>query len=255
MSENRQNNIPEEVNELTAQLDKPGLSRKDFIRYAGASGAALAALGGLAACEDDPGGVDDGNVVNLGTGDFAVLNYAFALEQFEDEFYVAVLEEAFNTPTAFNGLLEDVEFHEQAHVDFFDALLGDNGIPRLEFDFSSVNLDDQDAVLNLSLGIENTGVAAYNGAAARLSNTEFGKTALLAAGKIVSLEARHCSAFSDLARPMVGVAGNQIFGSEAGSPVINGNGLDIVRTPAEVLSIIDPFVVTDIDASGIPDPS
>jgi hypothetical protein len=132
--------------------------------------------------------------------------------------------------------LEDIRDHEIAHREFFKTVLGRQAIGRLLLDFSSVNFSSRESVLGTAKALENTGVSAYNGAGELLESADY----LLFAGKIVSVEARHAAAISDLIS----------YGSFA--DVVDSNGLDLVRTPKEVLAIADPFIVTKIIANNLP---
>lgn len=244
MSESIQDSLSKEVEEVTNSLGSSGISRKDFLKYSGAAGAAVATLG-LIGCEDDPIDTEEGIVVLPG-GDFGVLNYAYALEQLEAAFYIRVVANPFDGMSAEEGaVLEDVRDHEVAHRAFYNAALGEKAIPALTPNFSAVDFSSRASVLGTALTFENVGVSAYNGAGALLDNVTF----LVVAGKIVSVEARHSAAISDLVRPNVGVAGNQLIGGD--SPIINANGLDLARPVGRVLEIVDPFIEETIDASAI----
>jgi hypothetical protein len=230
-----------------------GISRKSFFKYAGASAVTAVAFG-FYGCEESPvmpptgtnnGSNTDstdskaGQPVNLGTGDIGILNYAYALEQLEAAFYIQVLENAYSDMSTDEGdVLENLRQHEIVHRDFFGAALGDNAIPALEVDFSSIDFSDRAAVLQTSRTFEDLGVSAYNGAGHLLQDPEF----LLAAGKIVSVEARHAAAIRDL------------IGTMEDDNIIDQNGLDVINSPSAVLSAASPFIVTDIDASGLPQP-
>lgn len=144
-----------------------------------------------------------GKVFNLGKGDLAILNYAYILEQLEAAFYTQLIES--NTFAATfpdeeeKELFIDLYAHEVIHRDFFKMALTSVAppgkiAPTLEFNFSSVDFSDRKNVLKVSQILEDTGVAAYNGAGNLLENPEY----LLVAGKIVSVEARHASAIRDI---------------------------------------------------------
>ena len=230
-------------------------SRRRFLTFSGLT-IAVAALG----CSDNtmtqpvPGAVlpsgpnadhqGTATSVNLGTGDTAVLNYAFALEQLEYAFYVEVLNTPFAGMTAQErSILEDLRVHEDIHQKFFRAALGPAGIPTMRFDFTSVNFNDRTSVLTTARTLEDVGVSAYNGAGQLLMNLDF----LGIAGKIVSVEARHAAAIRDLLAPRTAAF--------AGDDVVNAMGLDVVRVPSQVLPLADPLIVTDIVATGLPTPT
>ena len=65
-------------------------NRRNFLKLSGV-GLAIAGLA-LVGCDDDDLIIDPGaNVFDLGTGDVGVLNYAYALEQLEADFYTKVV--------------------------------------------------------------------------------------------------------------------------------------------------------------------
>jgi hypothetical protein len=181
-------------------------------------------------------------LVSLGSGDVGILNYAYALEQLEAAFYTQVMESNFFSGASDEEkrILEDLQKHEVAHRDFFEAAISTvaDPIPGLMVDFSAVNFDDRDSVLGTAKTFENLGVAAYNGAGKLLESQDF----LLVAGKIVSVEARHAAAISDLIDPM----------TTAFVDVVSAQGLDQAMMPSEVLAAADPFILTRIDASNLP---
>ncbi len=179
-------------------------------------------------------------MVDLGSGDIGILNYAYALEQLEAAFYTMVVENNYYSGATDmeKWVLEDIYKHEVAHRDFFKAALGTAAIPGLEVDFSSVDFNDRASVLGTAKVLENTGVGAYNGAGHLLENVNY----LLVAGKIVSVEARHAAVISNLIEP----------NSTAFVDVVNEQGLDVVYTPAEVLAAAGPFIATEINAENLP---
>ena len=108
--------------------------------------------------------------------------------------------------------------------------LGDKAIGDLKVDFSAVDFSSRKSVLTTAQTFEDLGVSAYNGAGRLLKNSDY----LLAAGKIVSVEARHAATIRDLLHPL-----SSAF---AGSDVVDGNGLDKMRPPAAVLKAAKPFI-------------
>ncbi len=237
----------EDEHSLLDGFDKQELSRRKFLRFSGLAGASAVILGGsgLASCNKDDDDNNDG--VNLGSGDFGVLNYAFALEQLEAAFYTQVVATG-NFTTNFSALeqeyIKDVRDHEIAHREFFKAALGTNAIQSLEVDFSSIDFTNRTSVLNTARTFEDLGVAAYNGAGKLLVSPDY----LTIAGKIVSVEARHAALFRDLISngSFADLTSLQPLGAD------NAKGLDAAMNPPDVLAAAAPFIKTKINASNLP---
>lgn len=210
-------------------------SRRGFLNIAGAS-AGIVLIGSGCSKDDNPmsGGV------NLGSGDTGILNYAYALEQLEAAFYIQVINSQYSGMTADErALFTDLRDHEIAHREFFKAALGQNAIPALEVNFSSVNFGSRDSVLATAKAFEDLGVAAYNGAGPLLTSADL----LAIAGKIVSVEARHAAWVRDRISN----------GTFVGSDVMDlSTGLERSKTPAQVLTAAGPFIKTQINASNLP---
>jgi hypothetical protein len=231
-------------------------NRRSFLKISGLTLVGTSLL--LAGCsDDDEGGNIDmfpgirNGVFDLGGGDFGVLTYAYALEQLEADFYTKVVNaSAFNT--AFTpedrAILTDLYNHEVIHREFFKAALSGalpnpttQLLPALAFDYGTLNFNNRTQVLATAKALEDTGVAAYNGAGRLLTNPEY----LLLAGKIVSVEARHASAIRSLINP-----NSKDF---AGDDIVSAtNGLDTVKKPSEVVPIASGFITTDFTATFLP---
>ncbi len=217
-------------------LQQKALGRRKFLRNTGAALTA-GALVSMMACDKDDN--KDNVGVNFGTGDFAILNFAYALEQLEAAFYTQVIATPYTSISASEtSLLTDIRDHEIAHREFFKAALGTNAIQALEVDFSTVNFNSRDSVLMTAKAFEDLGVSAYNGAGRYLASVDY----LLLAGKIVSVEARHAAYIRDLLSN----------GSFADGSVIDANGLEMSRKPRAVLSIAAPYIKTKLNASSLP---
>lgn len=195
-------------------------------------------------------GVKNG-IFDLGGNDLGILTYAYALEQLEADFYTKVVNASgftSNFTAEDQQVLIDLYYHEVIHREFFKATLNEalpnprkQLLPDLAFDYGSLNFSSRTQVLATAKALEDTGVAAYNGAGRLISNPEY----LLLAGKIVSVEARHASAIRSLINP-----NSKDF---AGDDVVDTTtGLDVKKNPSEVLAIADGFITTPFTALYLP---
>ena len=95
-------------------------------------------------------------------------------------------------------------------------------------------------MLTTARTFEDTGVGAYNGAGQLLRDPNY----LLAAGRIVSVEARHAATLRDLLAPR--------SAAFAGDDIVNAFGLGAVERPSAVLQKVAPYIVTPINADNLP---
>ncbi|NML67390.1 ferritin-like domain-containing protein [Hymenobacter sp. RP-2-7] len=227
-----------------ADLDRPlyaPIKRRSFFMYAGATaGATALVLAGCSKNDSTPG------MVNVGTGDAGVLNYAYALEQLEAGFYTMVRSGAYYTGlgsgSAEKLILDDLYYHEVIHRDFLKAAItaaGATPIQALTPNFSSINFGDRLSVLNTAKAFEDLGVAAYNGAGQYITNPGY----LFIAGKIVSVEARHAAIIRDL------TAENSFVGSD----IFSSNSMEASKTPSTVAATANMYLAdgSKIDVSSI----
>jgi rubrerythrin len=143
------------------------------------------------------GGVVVGGVLLGGLPDFAsskpspkqdaeILNFALTMEYVQSGFYAEALERG-----ALEGELrefaERVGGQEEEHVAFIRKALGKAAGKKPKLDFGD-DTGSPDAFTQAALKLEDLGVAAYNAQAPNLT-----KPTLAAAGKIVSVEARHAA--------------------------------------------------------------
>ncbi len=230
-------NLTDNGLELNERPDN-SFSRRKFLGFVGAGSAAIATASFLSSCDKDDNPSNGG--VNLGSGDVGILNYAYALEQLEAAFYTKVVMSLYSGVTATEqAFLTDIRDHEVAHRNFFKAAImaaGATPLQDLQVDFSTIDFGNRTAVLNTAKAFEDLGVTAYNGAGKLLTSAAY----LTIAGKIVSVEARHAALIADL-------ISNGTF-----ADTTDANGLDMARTPAQVLDIAKTYVVTKLDASNLP---
>ena len=221
------------------------VGRRGFLKLGGVSVAGLV----IAGCgEDEEPAAEqpattkepakDSADVTLDFSDpFAVVNYAYALEQLEAAFYEQARNDPFPGATKEElAVLDSLKGHEFAHREFFKEVLGDNAIPALEPDFSAIDFTNRQSVLETASTFENLGVSAYNGAAGLIDiKGPLGAVPLMAAGDIVSVEARHASTINDL------------IGREF-APM----AFDEALPPDEVLKAAQPFIRTRLAVTNVP---
>jgi rubrerythrin len=240
------------------QLFQPA-TRRNFLRALGLGGSIVMLPAMFAACDDDDDPIGPGDSVTLNlNNDFGILNYAYALEQLEAAFYVAVLGS-----TAFGGMsaeqrevFTDLRNHEVIHREFLRRALGTNAIPDLALDqtTAAAAVASTTVILRNAEMFEDLGVAAYNGAGKYLSSADY----LGLAGKIVSVEARHAAAIRDL-REASGVTTGAAAGTRfAGDDVVIASGtyagLDVKLEPMAVLGRVTAtgLVETEISIGSLP---
>jgi putative transposon-encoded protein len=144
-----------------------------------------------------------------GVGDVDVLNYALTLEHLENAFYrdglAAFGEDELMEADVLSEFGESVRMdvpkylerageHEAAHVEALTATVEDLGgtpVEEGEYDFG---YETPSEFLGVGKALENTGVAAYAGAAATVANDDVFSAAI----GIHSVEARHASFLNEL---------------------------------------------------------
>ena len=215
-----------------------GIQRRNMLKFFGAS-AAVVALG-TACNKNDNVNQNTDTGVFLGTGDFQILNFAYALEQLEAAFYTQVVVSAgFNSMSVLEKeYMADIKDHEIAHREYFKVALGSNAIKGLTPNFGAVDFTTRAGILAQAKAFEDTGVAAYNGAGQYIADGNY----LTAAGKIVSVEARHAALIRDLIL-------NGTFSDD-----LDVNALDISKPPTAIVDIANAFLTTNsqISKRGLP---
>jgi hypothetical protein len=159
-----------------------GLTRSSFIARGAMATGSLYGAGAVS-------GYVSRALAQSGAGDIDILNFALTLEYLESAFYKDGLGRAKLSGDA-KKLVTEIADHESQHVDALTQTIKKLGgkpvvAPGVKFPFT-----DQKSFLKLAQVFEDTGVAAYNGAAPMITSKEV----LGAAGSIVQVEARHAAA-------------------------------------------------------------
>lgn len=168
--------------------------------------------------------------------DIEILNYALTLEHLEYAFYRDGLAEIGKDEideTAGDGIFElltEIEGHEQAHVEALTQTITDLGGEPVEEGTYDFGYEDATGFLEVATALENTGVAAYAGAAPSIEDDAI----LSAALGIHSVEARHAAFLNGL---------------NSSSPF--PEAVDQPLTMEEVLEIAGGFIVGE-DSSATP---
>ena len=166
-------------------VEGAGMSRSRLLRTGAlaAGGLAIGALPvALSAAQGD----------GLPKSDVDILNYALTLEYLEAAFYAeAVSKGALKGDAA--KFAQVVAQHEAAHVQALQKTLGDKAVKKPSFDFKGTT-SDQAKFITTAITLEDTGVAAYEGQAAKIKTP----AVLMAAGSILPVEARHAAWIRDI---------------------------------------------------------
>jgi rubrerythrin len=187
--------------------------------------------------------------------DIGILNFALLLEELEAAFYILALKSGKITDRKEYDYLKAVAVHEATHVKFLRQVLGRNAVFRsrdLIFSQSGLNaiLKDRDTILNTAVSLEDTGVHAYNGAGTSLKDPTY----LLAAGSIVSVEARHAGGIRALLkRPTTELDEEQAVNTAELVPELNpfkGRPYDELYTPKQIVAIVGSLKILKNQVNG-----
>ncbi|MBD2088568.1 ferritin-like domain-containing protein [Microcoleus sp. FACHB-1515] len=175
--------------------------------------------------------------------DVGILNFALLLEELESAFYAAAARSSAIRNPREREYLQVLGNHEATHVTFLRNVLGNNVTFRtqdLRFNRAGLArlLRSRDSILAAAVALEDTGVHAYNGAGPSLTNPTY----ILAAGSIVSVEARHAAGVRALLRRSVTETMNdQAISSANLNPDLNpfrGRAYDELYTPKQIIQIV-----------------
>lgn len=212
------------------------LSRRSFMGDAAKVGGGAFVLSAGSGAAVAGGGDDDDDV-----SDVDILNFALTLEKLEANFYEGALASSggefdesdiensdvakeFSGTAVQNGAyqrLEDIRDHERAHVDALTEAIeaaGGDPVSGLTFEFPYESVEE---FFGLARTFEDTGAAAYAGAAPMIENPDYVGTA----GQILAVEARHAGYL-------------RLLNEQTPFP----NAFQETLTMDEVLDAVDPFI-------------
>jgi hypothetical protein len=144
---------------------------------------------------------------------------------------------------------------ETAHVKFLRNVLANQVLfttEDLSFNSSSLNdiLANRDRILNAAVTLEDLGVHAYNGAGTSMTNPTF----LLAAGSIVSVEARHAAGVRALMnRPVTEPDSDRLISDANLNSTLNpfkGKAYDELYTPKQIVAIVSSLNILNNPIGG-----
>lgn len=216
-------------------------------------------------------------VLAQGLTDVDILNFALNLEYLEAEFYyvattgrriteAGVQVSGTGRSGATTGgarvalddragtIAQQITIDEVQHVNFLRAALGPAAIakPAINLEALGIGFRNQAEFLTLARAFEDVGVSAYGGAASSIGS----RAILTAAARIALTEAQHAGVLRLLVSdnkvvvspldeldvlPLMSPAGRQFY--------VDGDGLSIIRTPAQVLKIAGPFFPSGVNGN------
>ena len=265
-----ENQQPMILDAIDPEITEKLVSRRDAIRQGASMSSRLAtglALGSvpvaLAALTRDTFAQAPGDIVG-------VLKFAFILENLENEFYKAVLgtsalaaqNNAFaavraQIPDAAKQAFQQIQKHEQQHVDFLKAAIPQFGgtvttITAADFDFTGGNgsgtgpfaraATELDFLLLAAQAFGDTGVRAYKGQAGNLlvNGNNNADVALEAALRIHSVEARHAAKIRRIRRQRSpNDTSLRLSGYVRGGGLAAAGAGNISNPPAEVVAALN----------------
>ena len=216
-------------------------SRRSLMKWGifGLGGIAIASIPGMLNAQP----MSRGKTLTFNANDIGILNFALLLEELEAAFYVAVVNSGKITNSKEMDYMRYLGGQEAAHVTFLRSVLANQVLfatQDLSFNSSTLNnlLSSRDSILNTAVTLEDVGVHAYNGAGPSLTNPTF----LLAAGSIVSVEARHAAGVRALlGKPTTEPDSDRLVTDANLNSSLNplkGRAYDELYTPKQIVAIV-----------------
>lgn len=232
---------------------KSSTSRRSLIKLGifGVSGMVVASIPRMLNAQP----MSRGKTLTFNANDIGILNFALLLEELESAFYAAVISTGKVTNSKEMEYMRYFGSQEAAHVTFLRSVLANQVLfttQDLSFNQDSLGgiLNSRDRILNAAITLEDLGVHAYNGAGTSLTNPTY----LLAAGSIVSVEARHAAGVrSLLGRSATEPDGDRFISDENLNASINpfrGKAYDELYTPKQIVAILGSLNILNNSING-----
>lgn len=237
--------------ELPKGKNENSFSRKQFLKVCGLSAAGAAFT--LSSCTEVPNAVTyklpplkigpdprpNNSLRWLGSGDVGLMNTLHIYTRLEAAFYDMVLK----NPYSQMSLKEEAIFsalknHEKVHAHFFGALLGENAINDVHFDFNLIDFSNRTNVLKAAFRFENYGVSMYN----YFPEITRRVPLITPLAKLGSVEARHAVVLQFLLDP------EKTFNNR----IIGDDGFDVYNSPQAAWDFFSKFCVEGYDIKGLP---
>lgn len=231
----------------------PSTSRRSLIKWGiyGIGGIAIAAMPQAIYAQSN----NRSKTLIFDANDVGILNFALLLEEIEAAFYTAVVSSGRITDNRELDYMKSFGAQETAHVTFLRNVLGNQAqfaTEDLSFNLSSLNnlLINRDRILSTAVTLEDLGVHAYNGAGTGMTNPTF----LLAAGSIVSVEARHAAGVRALMnRPVTEPDRDRLISDANLNTTINpfkGKAYDELYTAKQIVAIVSSLNILNNPIGG-----
>ena len=193
--------------------------------------------------------------LSFNANDIGILNFALLLEELEAAFYAGVVNSRKISSGKELEYMRALGAQEAAHVKFLREVLGRNALFKTsDLSFNSSGLaavmTDRNTILNTAVALEDVGVHAYNGAGTSLTNPTY----LLAAGSIVSVEARHAAGV----RALLGRSTTELDSERSVSDAdlvaslnpVKGRAYDELYAPGQIIEIVGSLKILNNPIDG-----
>lgn len=228
-------------------------SRRSLMKWGvfGLGGIAIASIPGVLNAQP----MNRGKTLTFNANDIGILNFALLLEELEATFYASVVSSGKITSSKEMEYMRYLGAQEAAHVTFLRSVLADQVLfatQDLSFNQSALNnmLASRDSILNTAVTLEDVGVHAYNGAGPSLTNPTY----LLAAGSIVSVEARHAAGVRALlGKPTTEPDSDRLVNDANLNSMLNpfkGRAYDELYTPKQIVAIVGSLNILNNSIGG-----